>query len=107
MLNITAIGRLGKDATVNQYNDKYVINFSVAVGQKFKDGEKTYWLNCSWWVKTTGVVEYLKKGQQVYIEGWPEATLTTSKSGTTYANQDVNVNKLELLDSKKEQNEGD
>lgn len=101
MLNLSAIGRLGKDATVNQYNDKYVINFSVAVSQKLKD-EKTFWLNCSWWVKTTNVVEYLKKGQQVYIEGWPEATTSTSKDGTIYSNQDVNVHKLELLgDAKK------
>ena len=37
MIRISVIGRLGQDATVNNVNEKTVINFSMAYSEKFKN----------------------------------------------------------------------
>lgn len=110
MVKLQIIGHLGQDATVNNVNGKSVINFSVAHSEKYKNKEgvevnKSVWVSCAYWTDKTNVVNYLKKGTQVYAEGAPEAK--------TYRNQTTNevmpqlslrVTSIQLLSSNKTQN---
>ena len=108
MIKLTAIGNLGKDAIINTVSGKTVINFNVAHTEKYKDSEgnqkdKTIWIDCAQWTDKTGVVPYLKKGTQVYIEGQPEIR-TWEKDGKHGASLTLRVNSVQLLGSKQSDN---
>ena len=104
MLKIQLIGNLGKDAIVNIVNDKNVINFTVAHTENYKDksGEKqskTLWVECSYWSERTTIVDYLKKGTQVYVDGIPDVRAYVTKDGNNAASLLVKVNSIQLLSS--------
>jgi single-strand DNA-binding protein len=108
MIKLTAIGHLGKDATVNNVNGKNVINFSVAHTEKWKDANgqeqnKTTWVDCSYWTDRTAVAPYLKKGTQVYVEGVPDVRTWTGNDGKQGASLSVRIFSVQLLGSPKEQ----
>ena len=100
-LQISCIGHIGQDASVNLVNGKSVLNFSVAHTEKWKrpDGtpvEKTTWLNCSMWEKDN-VAQYLKKGTLVSVHGTPEAIGYTTKTGEIRGDLKCTVQRLKLL----------
>ncbi len=106
MIKIHFIGYLGKDAITNTVNGSNVINFNVAHTEKFYDAknqlqEKTTWVDCAYWVDKLGVLPYLTKGTQVYVEGIPEAKAYTTKEGKAAASLAVRVLMLRLLGSAK------
>lgn len=107
MIKLQVIGNLGKDAQVNQVNGKNVINFTVAHTERFKDSsgvqkEKTTWVECAYWTDRTGVVPYLKKGAQVYVEGAPEVRQFTRTDGTSGATLSLRVMSLQLVGNRQE-----
>jgi single-strand DNA-binding protein len=70
------LGRLGKDPELRYTpSGKAVATFSLATSERWtgQDGQKnesTTWHNIVAWGKQAEIMkEYLKKGQQVYIEG--------------------------------------
>jgi single-strand DNA-binding protein len=73
--SVTLIGRLGKDPEVKIFGDKKKASFSIATTDTYKNakGEKvedTQWHNLVVWGALAGVAEkYLKKGQEVCVEG--------------------------------------
>ena len=71
MLKVFFTGRLGKDAEVRQTQNSTVAGFSVAVDVGYGDRKQTFWFDCSIWGKRaeSGLIDYLKKGQQVAISG--------------------------------------
>ncbi len=78
MINkVIIVGNLGKDPEVRHFEGgSSVASFSVATSESYMDkktNEKvtnTEWHNVSLWGGLAGVAEkYLKKGNQVYIEG--------------------------------------
>ena len=74
MIRISVIGRLGQDATVNNVNEKTVINFSMAYSEKFKNQQgqevdKTTWVSCAYWTDKTNVANYLKKASTSICRG--------------------------------------
>ena len=77
-------GRLTANADVNAVKgDKQVINFTVAINQKWKNKagekkEKTAFVDCAYW-RNSGIAEYLIKGAVVEISGWMEAQGYQSK----------------------------
>ena len=104
MIKLQVIGHLGRDAEVNTVNSKTVINFNVAHSEKWKDDqgqqkEKTVWVQCAYWTDKTGIVPYLLKGAQVWVEGQPEAKSYQAKDGTTGVNLTVRVGSVQLLGS--------
>ncbi len=108
MIKLQAIGRIGKDCTVNNVNGKQVINFIVAHSEKYKDHqgnqqEKTTWIDCAYWTDRTAIAPYLTKGAQVYVEGQPEAKMYTGKDGSNGSKLSVRVFSVELLSSNKPQ----
>lgn len=106
MIKLQIIGNLGKDCTTNNVNGKNVINFSVAHTEKFtvngEKREKTTWVEASYWTDKTGIAPYLKKGQQVFVEGQPEVKTYTTNDGKTGASLTLRVFSVQLLGGKQE-----
>jgi single-strand DNA-binding protein len=102
MIKLQVIGNLGKDCTVNQVNQKTVINFSVAHTEKFKDAQgqqkdKTIWVECAYWTDKTGIAPYLKKGTSVYVEGSPDVRTYTTADGRPGTSLSLRVLSVQLL----------
>ena len=107
MIKLTAIGHIGKDAIINQVNGKSVVNFTVAHSERFKDAqgvqkERTTWIDCSYWSEKAGIVPYLKKGVQVYIEGQPDVRAYTTNDNQARASLVTRVSVIQLLNSKQQ-----
>lgn len=104
MIKMQVIGRLGKDATKNTVGGKNVINFSVAHSEKVRDAQgnstdKTVWVECSYWTERLGIFDYLKKGQQVYVEGNGDVRTYTNNEGAFGASLRLNIRDVQLLGS--------
>lgn len=70
MNKIILIGHLGRDPEVREFEGRKVANFSMATTEKVKGQDHTEWFRVSFWGNTAEVAEqYLKKGDQVYVEG--------------------------------------
>lgn len=108
MIKAQVIGNLGKDCIVNSVGGKNVINFSVAHTEKFKTAQgetkdKTIWVECAYWTDKTGIAPYLKKGQQVYVEGQPDVRTYTTNDGKQGATFSLRVSQVQLLGSTQQQ----
>ena len=107
MIKLQIIGNLGKDCIVKEVNGKTVINFSVAHTERFKDAmgnqkERTTWVECAYWTERTAIAPYLKKGQQVFVEGTPEVEGYMNKENQPAATLRVRVQNVQLLGSRPE-----
>lgn len=105
MIKLLVIGNLGKDAVLNNVNGKNVINFTVAHTERYKDAQgtqkdRTVWVDCSYWTDRTGVVPYLKKGTQVYVEGNPDVRTYTTQDGRNGATLTLRVLSIQLIGTK-------
>lgn len=72
----TILGNVGQEPEIKTFdNGNKVANFSIATSEKWKDKqgdpqESTEWHNIAVFGKLADIVEkYVKKGQQLYIEG--------------------------------------
>lgn len=104
--SVQLIGRLGKDPEVKTFGDKKKASFSIATSDSYKNakGEKvedTQWHNVVIWGKLAGVAEkYLKKGQEVAVEGrLVHSNYETDKGEKRYFTE-INVNDLVMLSGK-------
>jgi len=102
MLKVIGNFNLGADATVNTVNGKTVINFNAAHSESYTDAngvrqDRSVWVNFSWWSDRTNIVQYLKKGVSVLVDGVPSATLYKNKDGIQVAQLQVRINQLQLL----------
>lgn len=98
---MTIVGRLTRDAVVNQLKDeRQVVNFSIAVNDYFKprNGEAvkvaTYY-NCAFWISTK-VAENLKKGTLVEVTGRIYVTAYAGADGTAKASLNCHVNNIKI-----------
>lgn len=107
MIKLQLIGHLGKDAIKNEVGGKAVLNFTVAHSESYtdKNGEKqskTLWVDCAKWGEQTGILPYLTKGSQIYVEGQPEVR-TWEKDGKSGASLTLRVSQIQLIGGKSEQ----
>lgn len=111
MFNLIIIGHLGADAVVQTANGKEFVSFRVAHTEKFNDAsgqtsEQTTWIDCV----VNGrpkVLEYLRKGTQVYCQGSASLRIYDSaKYHCKMAGVQCRVRDLQLLASPKS-NEND
>jgi len=107
--NVRLIGNLGMNPDVKELNGgKKLAKFSIATSETYKgeDGNKvteTQWHNLVVWGKQADVVEkYLKKGNEVAIEGKLSSRNYTDKDGVKRYVTEIIVNDLLLLGGKKE-----
>lgn len=102
MLKMQILGNIGKDAIMHQHGTDNVLQFSVAHTDKYKDSagmeiKKTTWVECSWWIDGRSTVgQYLKKGQMVYVDGFPGSKTWTNKEGKAISNLTLRVFSLQL-----------
>ena len=110
MQQIIILGNVGRDAITRETNGRRAIGFSVAVNESYKDAngnkvENTNWYDCTIWregQQSTKVADYLKRGQQVLIQGRPSVrSYQSQKDGKWYAALEVRVDKCELVGSVK------
>lgn len=106
--SVQLIGRLGKDPEVKEFGDKKKASFSIATSDSYKNqkGEKvedTQWHNVVLWGNLAGIAEkYLKKGQEVCIEGrLVHRDYETDKGEKRYITE-INVNDLVMLGGKQQ-----
>ena len=102
--SVQLVGRLGKDPEVKMYNDKKRAAFTLATTDTYKNpkGEKvedTQWHNVVVWGKLATIVEkYVKKGQEVMVEG-KLVHRTYETNGEKKFFTEISVNDLLLLGS--------
>lgn len=108
MLAVTLIGHLGSDAEFKQSNGREFTTFRVAHTDRWTDDagqvhENTTWVDCIMSGKPN-VIEYLKKGQMVFVTG--SCTLrvySSQKDRCMKAGMQVNVRQVELLGGKSDE----
>lgn len=79
-INITIVGRLGRDAEVRLTpQGKEVVTANVAAGYK----DKSQWFKVTAWDKMGVWLKDAKKGDQVYVDGQLEVRTYEKKTGGT------------------------
>ena len=104
---VQLIGRLGQNPEVKKLDSgKTVANFSIATSDKYKNAkgeliENTEWHNLVAWGKTAEIIEkYVKKGNEIAIEGKLTNRSWEDKDGNKQYRTEVLVNELLLMGSK-------
>ena len=94
MLNITAVGRLGRDPEQKQSGDLLITNFSLACNT---GKDQTTWLDCTvFGTRGNTVIEYVSKGQQICISGRGNLDTYEKRDGTEGTALKVIVNDFSL-----------
>ena len=101
---VQLIGNLGNDPEVKSFDGgKKLAKFSIATNESYKNaaGERitdTQWHNLIVWGKTADIVEkYLKKGNEVAVEGKLINRNYTDKQGIKRYVTEIQVNELLML----------
>lgn len=110
MLQLTATGNVGKDATLSKSGNDTAINFSIAVNRKYRNGqgvevEETKWIDCTIWRKqgeSTDIAQYIKAGTKMLVQGQPDLRWYVNGDGEVVVVQTLRVFSQELLSAKKE-----
>lgn len=93
------LGRLGKNPELTYtQSGTAVCKFSIATSRKQKDGnEVTQWHRCVAWQKAAEIInQYVKKGDQLYVEG--EINYGKyDKDGVTYYTTDIIVREFNFI----------
>lgn len=105
--NCQFIGRLGKDPEVSYMpNGNAVSNFTVAVGEQWKDNngvkqERTEWVQCAAFGKLAEIIgEYLQKGKQVFISGKMKTEKYQAQDGSDRYSTKIVVRDMQMLGGK-------
>src|SRR3954469_6751712 len=101
MLKFSVIGHLGQDAKTGQGGSQPVVNFSVGCKTGFGDRKKDYWVDCALWgQRGEKLLPYLKKGQQVYVEGEGGFRTYEARNGSQQIVLTLHVDNVELVGSR-------
>lgn len=104
--SVHLIGRLGKDPEVKVFGEKKKASFSIATTDSYKNakGEKvqdTQWHQVVAWGAVAGIAEkYLKKGQEVALEGKLVHRVYETSAGEKRSLTEINVNDIVMLSPK-------
>jgi len=104
---VTLIGRAGKDPEIKSLNGgKKVATVTLATNDYQKDADgnpKVQWHNLTMWEGLADTAEkYLKKGQELYVEGRISYEKYTNKDGVEQNYTRITVEKFQFLGSKKD-----
>ena len=111
---VILVGTVGKDPELRyfQSGDAYC-TLSVATTEQWKDKdgnkqEKTEWHRVKFTRKLAEIVgQYVRKGQQIYVEGKLETSKYTDKQGIERYSTDIVANEMQMLGGKKDGAESD
>jgi len=111
---VILLGNLGRDPEVRHLdNNRAVANFSIATSESYKNkaGEKvtnTEWHNIVLWSPLAEIAEkYLKKGNQVYIEGKLTSRSYEDKEGITKYITEVVGRDMTLIGGARQEGSGE
>ena len=96
---------VGRDAEVRYLQSgAAILTVTVANNVGFGDKQKTNWIRVNVWGKKaeSKLIDFLKKGQQVFVSGELTVNEYQAKDGTTKSNLELNANIIDLIGSKKE-----
>jgi single-strand DNA-binding protein len=104
---VIILGRLGRDPELKAFpsGDPYC-NFSLATSDRWKDKqgnqqEKTEWHNATATGKAAEIIaQYVKKGDELYIEGSIETRKWTDKDGTEKMATQIKVREFSFVGGK-------
>lgn len=98
------IGNIGTDVEVFQpeNSQRKVLKFRLATSRRYlvngEQREDTQWHTVAYWVKSeSGIVNYLKKGTQVYVEGEIVYRKYTDQNGTDKYSTEISAQTVSLL----------
>ncbi len=110
---VILIGRLGMDPEVRHLEGGSVVsNFNIATSENYtnKAGEKvenTEWHRLELWDKLATLAEkYLKKGDQIYVEGKLRTDNWQDKEGNSRSTVRIRVQEMTFLGSPNRSGEG-
>ena len=105
--SVQLIGRLGKDPEVKQLTSgKTLATFSIATSDSYRNAqgdkvEDTQWHNVVAWGRTAEIAsEYLKKGQEIALEGKLVHRAYETKTGEKRYITEINLNELLMIGPK-------
>jgi single-strand DNA-binding protein len=107
--SIHLVGRAGRDAEIKYFESGAIKgNFSIAVNRPKSKSDEPDWFELELWGKTAEVAgNYVKKGHLVGVKGSLKIESWTDKNtGATRSKTIVKVEKLDLLTSKKDADNG-
>lgn len=98
---VNIIGRVTKDLEIRRTtNGGAVLNYSIAVNNKYQDKEETYFINCVSFNKTAELIgQYCTKGSKVLVSGQLK-TRDYEKDGVKKTITEVVVDNIQFLDIK-------
>lgn len=99
MQKLILVGHLGQDAEAKDVGTTQVINFSLAVSEKYKGETKTTWYKVAFWTNNIAVLPYLKKGTLVGVEGTPDIEVYMANDNTPRATMKCNTRDIKLYSS--------
>lgn len=103
MLQFEVIGNLGADAQVKTENGRQFVSFNVAHTDSWQsaDGQQhksTQWVSCAMNGDGGSLLQYLRKGKTVYVQGRGSARIYSSpKERRMVAGLNISVDRIELL----------
>ena len=93
----TCIGNIGTIGELKFVGEQKVVEFSVALNRKEKNGETTEWVPCVAWNKIAeNASNYIGKGDGVYVEG-ELRTRSWEKDGQKHYKTEILVRDLSFL----------
>jgi single-strand DNA-binding protein len=111
---VIILGNLGADPEVRALpSGMKVANINIATSESYtgKDGQKveqTEWHRVELWDNLANIAEqYLKKGNQVYIEGKIRSEEWQDKSGATVRGYRIRATSLNLIGGRNDRPSGD
>ncbi len=111
---VILLGNLGKDPDLRiTPSGTSVATFSIAVNRNVKEGdswkEQTEWVRCVAWDKQAETIgQYVKKGNQLYVEGRLQTREWTDKENVKRYTTEVVVQEFNLIGGKSQSSgEGD
>ena len=99
MLNINAIGNLGKDPERKQLGDYPAVGFSLGI----KTGkDQTTWINCTMFGENKAelILNSLKKGSKIAVSGKGNLRKYEAQDGSERSSFDLTINDFTFLDKK-------
>lgn len=100
MVKIELIGNLGSDAKVVSANGTQFVTFNVADNRKVNNQEVTQWYSCNINRDVSKLMQYLVKGQNVFVRGVPRYRIfDSSKFHCKMVGVEIFVDEIQLVGS--------
>ena len=99
MKKLTFDGNLGQDGELKPAGQSIVLNFSVAVEVRGKDGKETNWVRCALWGKRAeAIAPFMTKGKKVLVTGSHKIRTYQDQSGKEGFSEECDVDDITFFD---------